>query len=92
MNTFFKVEAVLFVLLAVVAMAIFPAVRGPYSATHGPVTTLRTRWLNLVEKLKSNPENQRASNQAPRLSFYATRLSPLFVSPTESTASCVLRI
>ncbi len=58
MMRFFKLEAVL-VLVAVVAVAFVPAVRGPYSAVHGPITALRTMAQNLFDKLRIATANGR---------------------------------
>jgi len=91
MMKFAQLEAALIVLLAVLAVAFFPAMRGPYSATHGPVGTPRTRSLNFLDRLKTTFTNVRY--RIPITTSFLALLSDFAILPAQgSKSSCVLRI
>ncbi len=90
MMKFVKLEAALIVLLAVVAVAFFPAMRGPYSATHGPVSTPRTRSLNFLDRLKSSFASIRGDRT--QVAFDTRLNAPAALSAQSSKSISVLRI
>jgi hypothetical protein len=51
MSRWLQLETVLLVLLAITAVLMFPAVRGPYTATHGPASVLRARFDAMIARL-----------------------------------------
>jgi hypothetical protein len=92
MARFLRLETVLVVMLAVVGLAFFPVPRGPYSATHGPVTNLRSRYDNLLCSLRSAKAivAYRACVMATK--FAVAGFSFISATPSPSTSRLVLRI
>jgi hypothetical protein len=90
MMKLFKLEAAFIVLMAVVALAFFPAIRGPFSATHGPIATLRTRSQNFLDRLKSAFASIRGYWMTA-IAYFSSTLSARVLSP-DPRSSCVLRI
>ncbi len=87
-----KLETVLVVLLAVVGLAFFPVARGPYSATHGPVTTPHSRYDSLVTVLRATTAGFRRATAAKSAAFITVTFGLPAVLTTRTTSPLVLRI